>query len=252
MTASSVIAQQTIRILRYIDNETLPAVTPAEDDRTIMALQHIHQLFPGCVVITCPSQHGQFFYISDNCENVFGYNTAQMTTRFRNFANYITQMHEADLSDFKDCLSFFEGFMKKQPLQNLHKIRIALHYRFLNADGQYRYMLEEKASLINSAGLPVHYSLIRAMPADAIFNGVKLEIYLQENTMQKILEHRPSLLKKLSSRESELVALLKQGLTTKQIAWQLNISHNTARNIKSKLFEKFSVNNAIELLNRVG
>lgn len=252
MTTSTAIAEQTIRILKYIDEEASPTAAPAEDDRIIMALQNIHTLFPGCVVITCPSQHGRFFYISDNCENVFGYSAAYMAVRFRNFANYIAQMHEADLGDFKDCLSFFEEFMKTQPLSNLHKIRMVLHYRFLNTDGQYRYLHEEKACLVNSSGLPVHYSLIRTMPVDTVFSGVKLEIFLQENTLRKILEHKPSLTKKLSGRESELIALLKQGLTTKQIAWQLGISHNTARNIKSKLFEKFNVNNAIELLNMVG
>lgn len=38
-------------------------------------------------------------------------------------------------------------------------------------------------------------------------------------------------------------------LTNKEIACRLNISHNTSRNIRSKLFEKFKVNNVVELLN---
>jgi DNA-binding CsgD family transcriptional regulator len=67
--------------------------------------------------------------------------------------------------------------------------------------------------------------------------------------MTKITEFKPSAGSNLTSRESELVTLIKQGLSTKEIAWYLNISHHTVRNIKSRLFEKFNVNNSIELLN---
>lgn len=251
MSTSASIAQQTVRILSYIDNETLPSA-PAEDDSTLIALYNMHKLFPGCAVLTCPVQHGSFFYISDNCENIIGYSAEYMATHFRQLANYYAQIHEADLSDFKECISFFESFMKTQAPQDFHKIRMILYYRFLNAERQYQYLHDEKASLINAAGSPVHYCLIRTMPSDAVFSGVKLEIFKQEDTLQKILEHKPSLAKKLTGRESELVTLIKQGLTTKEIAWQLSISHNTVRNIKSKLFEKFSVNNTVELLNMAG
>ena len=90
------------------------------------------------------------------------------------------------------------------------------------------------------------------MPPEVSFNGVKIEVFKHESALKKIFEHRPMQAKKLSSRESELVTLIKQGFTTKEIAGQLSISHNTVRNIKSKLFEKYSVNNAIELINITG
>ncbi len=248
MSTSASVALQTIRILNYIDNETLPA-TPAEDDSIAQALYSIHKLFPGCTVITCPAQHGSFFYVSDNCENIFGYSAEYMATHFRELASYLAQLHEADLSDFKECLFFLESFMKAQAPQDYHKMRMVLHYRFRHKDGQYQYLLDEKASFINSEGAVVHYCVIRSSPAETVFNGVKMEIFKQDGTLQKILEHKPSQAKKLTGRESELVTLIKQGLTTKEIAWQLSISHNTVRNIKSKLFEKFSVNNTVELLN---
>jgi DNA-binding CsgD family transcriptional regulator len=248
MITPSSIAQQTVRILSYLDKETIPT-PPPESDHTLQALYNMHKLFPGCVVITCPAQHGKFFYISDNCENIFGYNAAYMSARFRDLADYITRIHEADLDDYKECISFLESYMKTLAPEDFFKIRIVLHYRFLIAGGQYRYLHDEKASLINADGIPVHYSLIRAIPSGTVFGGVKLELFRQNAVLEKILEHKPSSAKKLSSRENELVGLIKQGLTTKEIAWQLSISHNTVRNIKSKLFEKFNVNNTIELLN---
>lgn len=251
MITPTSIAQHTIRILSYIDKETLPT-TPAENDSTLMALYSFHKLFPGCAVITCPAQHGNFFYASENCVNVFGYSTQYMATHFWRLANYMAQVHEEDLSDFKECISFFDSFMKTQSPQEFHKIRMALHYRFRNADGQYNYLHDEKASLINTEGAVVHYCLVRKMPSESVFGGVKMEIFKQEDVLQKIIELKPSQAKKLTGRESELVTLIKQGLTTKEIAGQLSISHNTVRNIKSKLFEKYNVNNAIELLNMAG
>lgn len=251
MLTSTSIAQHAIRILNYIDKETLPS-TPAENDSTLMALYNMHKLFPGCAVITCPVRHDNFFYISDNCENIFGHNAEYMAIHFRELGSYIVQIHEADLGDFKECVSFYETFLKVQAPQDLHKIRMVLHYRFRKGDGQYQYMHHEEASLVNANGMTVHYNLIRPMSTTSIFSGVIMEIFKQEATLQKILEHKPSQAKKLSSRESELVTLIKQGLTTKEIAGQLSISRNTVRNIKSKLFEKYSVNNAIELLNKTG
>ena len=91
------------------------------------------------------------------------------------------------------------------------------------------------------------------MDRDSIFSGVKVEIYREQPVFEKIVEYKPSHVKnKLSPREADLVDLIKRGLTTKEIAWQLNISHNTVRNIKSKMFEKYNVTNAIELLNMAG
>ena len=91
------------------------------------------------------------------------------------------------------------------------------------------------------------------MPDEAVFSGVKIEVYNDEVSLKKIVEYKPSVARnKLSNRENDLVGLIKKGLTTKEIATHLSISHNTVRNIKSKLFEKYGVNNMIELLNMTG
>lgn len=112
---------------------------------------------------------------------------------------------------------------------------------------------DEKATLVTESGKIINYSLIRTMPEEMVFSGVKPEIYKLGELFEKVSEYKPSATKnKLSNRENDLMRLSKKGHTTKEIAWQLSISHNTVRNIKSKLFEKFSVNNSIELLNMAG
>jgi len=93
--------------------------------------------------------------------------------------------------------------------------------------------------------------LFRDVTAERPFTGVKVELFKQEDQgLTKIREYKPAARRNaLSKREQELVNLMRQGLSTKEIAWYLNISQNTVRNIKSKMFEKYNVNNSIELLN---
>lgn len=136
MATSSFIAQQTVRILRYIDNATLPDI-PSEDDSTLQALYSVHKLFPGCAVITCPAQHKNFFYISDNCENIFGYTAEYITANFKEFSGYVSQIHEADLDGFRECLSVLEEFVETLYPNEFLNMRVVFHYRFRHAGGQY-------------------------------------------------------------------------------------------------------------------
>jgi len=252
MITGATLAKQAISILGYLNNNILPSENTGQDD-ILKALYSMHKLYPACAVITCPVQHNNFFYISDNCELIFGYSPQYMGEHFKTIANYFSEVHEADMGDLKDCMNVFESFLQHEQPEDYHTFRTILHYRFLNAAGKYIYLQDEKATLITEGGKMINFSLIRVMPDEAVFSGVKIEIYKLGNRLEKMLEHKPSAVRnKLSKRENDLVGLIKKGLTTKEIAWQLSISHNTVRNIKSKMFEKYSVNNVVELLNMTG
>jgi len=53
---------------------------------------------------------------------------------------------------------------------------------------------------------------------------------------------------RLSPRESEVADLAERGLRTKEIAQQLNISPNTARNHLKAIFRKLNVRSQVELM----
>lgn len=252
MVTGTSIAKQSIRILGYV-NDSMQTVDNEADDDIIKALYSMHKLYPACAIITCPVRHDNFFYMSANAQAVFGYTPQHIADRFRELEYYFSQIHQSDIFDLQNCMDFFESFLHDESPAEYNKLRTVFHYRFRNADGKYIYLQDERATLISAGGTVIHYSLIRAMPDEAIFSGTKIEIYKDGEVFKKIAEYKPSSAKnKLSRRENDLVVLIKKGLTTKEIAWQLNISHNTVRNIKSKLFEKYSVNNTIELLNMTG
>lgn len=248
MTTGSSIANHTIRILNYADSVHEPET--AHHDDVLVALYNMHKLFPAYAVITCPIRHDHFFYVSDNCSEVFGYSAYDMSTRFKMLADYFSQLHPADIDDVRECMSYLESFMKEQSPESFPHLRIVFHYRFKNAEGRYVYLMDEKATLVTEQQRNIHYSVIKNVDDKVQFNGVKMEVLKHDIEIQKLTEFKPaSLRNKLSERETDIVHLIKKGLTTKEIAGRLSISHNTVRNIKSRMFEKYNVSNTIELLN---
>src|SRR5688572_4810608 len=161
---------------------------------------------------------------------------------------YFTHVHEADQQDLYDCYTTmqdeYEGILPNEH----HLYRAIFYYRFRKVNGQYMHLYDEKATIHLKGSGNLYYVLFRDITAEKAFSGVKVELYHQDEVLTKIKEFRPSG-NTLSKREQELVNLMRQGLSTKEIAWYLKISQNTVRNIKSKMFEKYNVNNSIELLN---
>jgi DNA-binding CsgD family transcriptional regulator len=201
--------------------------------------------------MTCPIMHSEIAYMSTNASHVLGYDQ-QLIEKKSFLLNFFHLVHEADQPDLFDCVNFVHDLLESIPVDEHHLYRIALHYRFKRKDSQYIYLYDEKATLAFKPG-NLYYGLFRDITNERTFTGVKAEVFRQDITLSKIQEYKPSTSRNpLSKREKELVTLIKQGLSTKEIAWSLNISHNTVRNIKSKLFEKYNVNNSIELLNMTG
>lgn len=58
--------------------------------------------------------------------------------------------------------------------------------------------------------------------------------------------------RELTRREREIVSLLADGLTSKQIAQKLDLSHRTVKDYRSKLFRKFRATNTRGLFHTLG
>jgi len=72
------------------------------------------------------------------------------------------------------------------------------------------------------------------------------EIYIDEAARTK-LENVTNLLSLLTKREGEILSLVKNGLSNKQIAARLNISRRTVENILSCVYDKTGIRSRIEL-----
>jgi DNA-binding CsgD family transcriptional regulator len=201
------------------------------------------------VIMTCPVMHKDIRYITRNSSTVLGYEAEELIF-YSNVDRYFSMVYEADREDLITCYAYIHDFITTVPPELHSRYRIVYHYRFQKKDGSYIYLHDEKAVLHLQDSGNLYYTLFRDVSGETIFTGVKVEIFLQDSSLVKIADFKPlSNRQSLTKRENELVTLIRRGLSTKEIAGQLNISHNTVRNIKSKLFEKYNVSNTVELLN---
>jgi DNA-binding CsgD family transcriptional regulator len=209
----------------------------------------MQKMFPQWVFMICPFHHPESRYVSSNCEQVLGYTNDYLYNLFP--AGIITHAHEDDQQDLKECFSFLHNYLKDKSPEEYFALRISLQFRFKHKDGNFLLVQDEKASLRLQNSSFVYYSILKDITGEIPFTGVKLDIYKQDSSQEKLAEFRPGTQHvRLSKRETQLVSLIRKGLRTKEIADHLKISHHTVRNIRQRMFEKYNVNNSIELLNK--
>lgn len=88
---------------------------------------------------------------------------------------------------------------------------------------------------------------------EAIEQVAQGETYIGNDIAQKlarhsVLKHTGMGIQNLSTREFEILRLLAEGLSTADIATQLNVSHKTIANYYSQIRQKLNVNNTAELI----
>ncbi len=235
------------RLSAYIE-QYVTTVGAENRDEVLELFDKMNLFFPHWVIATCPIMHPDIHYVSSNHPHVFGQEKGSLINT--SVQKFFYDVHPSDQDDLQECFKFVHDFIESTPPEQHCLYRMVLHYRFQKKSGQYMYLHDEKAVLRLRESGNLYYALFCDVTEQKKFAGVKAEVFKQEETLFKIIEFKPSADRtNLSKRESELVTLIKQGLSTKEIAWYLKISHHTVRNIKSKLFEKYKVSNTVELLN---
>lgn len=215
--------------------------------KILPSIDMMQHLFPEWTFKTCRLTHPDLGFISSNCQQLFGYKRDRMTDMDAN--DIYSYMPEEDCEDMYNSLLFLQNFYRDQQPENIHKVRSVMQYRFIRRDGSIITLRDEKASVQMGGPDYLFYTVYKDISREVSFNGVKLSIY-SNVTGEKITEYRRPNELQLSEREGELLLLIRSGLTTKEMAWQMHISHNTVRNIRQRMFEKFKVTNSIELINK--
>lgn len=96
--------------------------------------------------------------------------------------------------------------------------------------------------------------LLKDSPIEELAHSIRLimggrRIYAPE-LVDTFYEEETILQNPLTEREAEVIQLVAEGKTTKQIAKELFLSHGTVRNYISTILEKLQVNNRIEAIAR--
>jgi DNA-binding CsgD family transcriptional regulator len=226
----------------YVDDH------PFVDEEVFTMMQGLQHMFPQWVLTTCPVKHPEIRFITSNCRVIFGYTSEYLTRQNSTFFSYI---FEEDHEDLKKCFAFIDEFLKNCLPETYPFLRCVFHYRFMHGNGRVITVRDEKATMRMENNSRFYYSILKDVSQEVVFSGAKVEIFRQDEVLEKLAEYKPSAEKtKMSKREHELIALLQRGFTTKEMAHYMGISPHTVRNLRQKMFEKYKVNNAIELLNR--
>lgn len=248
MIRESALRRSANKVNAYIE-KYVRRVGPEKKEEVLELFNNMHQFFPHWVIMTCPMMHPDIHYASKNGPFVFGYSNEYLISNSR-MEKYFQHVHDSDQEALHHCFSFMHEFLETIPPEDHPAYRAVYHYRFRKTNGQFMYLHDEKATIKLKGTGNLYYGLFKDITLEKTFTGVKVELFRQEQMLVKIKEYKPAAERNsLSRREKDLVNLIKQGLSTKEIAWHLNISHNTVRNIKSKMFEKYNVSSSIELLN---
>jgi len=237
------------KVIAYLDTQVEEEQHLVIED-VFPIMQTVQHMFPQWVLQTCVFRHPNMRFISPNCLTVFGYSAENLIAE-----NYplllLTHIHEEDREDLHQCFLFIEKFLRDRSPEECVNLRFVFNYRIRHAEGHYITVHDEKATLHVTQSTLLNYSLFRDTQREAAFTGVNVIIYERGETLNRLAIYKPSAEQlKLSRRENDILELIKKGLTNKEIAYNLDISPNTARNIRQKMFLRYGVTNIVELLNK--
>ncbi|QHT68796.1 hypothetical protein GXP67_20145 [Rhodocytophaga rosea] len=213
-----------------------------------LGLQMIERLFHPCVIVL-QDKYMNVSYLSENSLHLFGYGIDDLkNTVFRNTANYLPAEDKELFLRARQKIDEFSRTIRQREIQ---EHRFVMNYRFRRGDGKYIHLMEERISIADPTGKYSYFLLFKDISAEKPFMRVHLQwLKYQNGAYTKINSYVPAVDESnFSQREIEVLQLIKEGFSSKEIADTLSISINTVRNHRSNLFKKSHARNMVELLN---
>ncbi|WP_229311085.1 helix-turn-helix transcriptional regulator [Larkinella soli] len=209
-----------------------------------MNLHLLEMLFPGWVITSADSRNGHRI-IGGNGNEFFG------RPGHGTISDLPALIHPDDVEAYRRSLQKIEAFLKETAPADVSRYRFGLQYRLQRGRGRYFTALEEKLFFVNEQGRTENFSLFRDVSTERPFTRVQLDLYRVHSLgYRRIGSYTPATPDQgFTAREGEILQLIKDGLSSKEIADRLSISINTVRNHRSSLFRKTQSRNMVELLN---
>jgi len=209
------------------------------------------KITPGIILLVDYSQHS-YLYHSENIslldldiDLMYQYGTTYTFSLFQKDHYEIMRSHI-----FPEVYKLFGEYIMKG---ESHNLRIAYCNKMRTPSGEYKWFMHHLSVLTSRKNEPVvglkHMIEIDHFKKD---NAIDFAAYAvnPDNTQSTIIKKsiNPEEVYTLSKREKEVIALLAQGKTSRQIAHELNISHHTVNNHRKKMLQKTNTANVSELM----
>ncbi|WP_235953794.1 LuxR C-terminal-related transcriptional regulator [Mucilaginibacter inviolabilis] len=223
-----------------------------------------------CLYLTSCEQK-EMLFISESLTELLGYSPRDIQEGGRDW--WLSIIHPDDLEPMLN--EVFRHYFLKPARQRLKKI-FTLQYRVKNTFGDYRWMCETKLVASLTSENKYEFILGRVEDITEIKNEEEAQLKKlleEERKTNQMLQHalpvidmeqkskpdhvyltdnhiQPHGVVMPTKRELEILQLIGEGYSTKQIADQLFISINTVETHRRHLLKKLQVKNSMELIKR--
>jgi DNA-binding CsgD family transcriptional regulator len=192
----------------------------------------------------------QFMFISRSIKNVLGYSHDFYLKAGLSFA--LESIHPDDLRKLsflqKRILRVFHDY----PVEKRKLLKFDSNFRVKRADGKYVQILRQTIfpELTEDGEASFDFSTCTDISRYKQDNNMKLTIYLREgDNFRQLQEFDISASENvLTKRQSQIIELIAQGMTSNQIAHKLVISAETVKNHRKKILENTGAKNIAEAM----
>jgi DNA-binding CsgD family transcriptional regulator len=194
----------------------------------------------------------QLDYVHPSVEEVLG-----CTPQNFSFEYVFAQMHPEDASEIQlKERAAIDFFYNKIPVEKIANYKSSYTFRIKGPDGTWKNMLHQSIALQIAENGKIHHSLsvhtdisfLNQLPDNRIsFIGINGEpsYYALSTNPANLLQREIGF--EISPREREVILLLSEGLSSKQIGIILYISVHTVETHRRNLLRKTGVKNTLEL-----
>lgn len=196
----------------------------------------------------------QYDYIGKDHPLITGYSNERVRQEGLKF--HVEHIHPEDVEyTVKVAYPKFQEAMQQCPAEDLEHLRLQTNYRFRHADGHHIHLIEQVRPLILDEerenrllltqvqqmplleSFQVNVLIERLMPEEQAAETVYEESFPKEE------EKEPA----LTGREFEVIQLLAEGMSSKEIADHLYLSVHTVRTHRKKILKKLELKNTVQL-----
>lgn len=192
----------------------------------------------------------RYDYASDWFSHYFGYDLSKIRS-IRDHGDLLEErIHPVDRAQLVEYQIEHARFIYSLPHEERNRYRQVFQMRVLNAAGEYVNVVSRHQVLREDKSGKAWIILgIMDIAPDQSFTGRVKRSVIDRETGEILMNEVKPEGRQLTSREKEILLLIREGLLSKEIAAQLNLSIYTVNNHRKNILVKLDVDNIMEAIN---
>ena len=212
--------------------------------------QNVMEIMP-CAMYLLDYRQQRHIFISDEIQDLIGY-TSEDFIRL-GYDWYLDQLHFEDMREFTErVFENFVSYAQKLDKEQIKNAQFSINYRFKNKKGHFLQLLDQFIVLeVDDENNPV---LVLGILSDISAHKTDNKIIFSINEYDANRTNKSNVTKAFpkkvafTKRQKEIIALIKTGKSSKEIAAHLKLSIHTVHAHRRKLLERHNCKNTSELL----